>query len=537
VCTLATIVTLATLGERADASPTLGCLRRIARATAGSAQRREHAIARCVNDVLDCPAPLAATAAADTDECLARAGARCRRRLGARDRLVAKARRIGETCAAALGSDGFLGEDGLGYDALAPFCPWLEVREGQSDDALACQAAAIACTENATIGALAPRAVELLARAGVGLADPHGCSASGLCGNGRIDGDEECDEGAANSDAAADACRTTCLTPTAATAASSTTAKTATTAISATAMAATSTAWSKTARCGDGVVADGEDCDDGNRNDGDGCDADCLIEEGACGDGVRHRRGVRRRAAELRTPPRPLPHRLHGALSCGDDVVDPKAGEACEPPGTILCTDECALRLPLADPRARPPAHGDPLAACQRALLRDGLRVATRTRALVGRCVQAIGHCLLDVDDGYDRCAARATRLCDGAAERRDRAVARAASAIDDGCRGPARGTSTMLAAMLRDADGLALGRVAATCPFAGPGTPAMADLVGCVVDNARCLGERLVAQTVPRAYELLSELDGDPEERFACVVDPDELDEGSPSGAFVDGG
>jgi cysteine-rich repeat protein len=536
VCTLATIVTLATLGERADASPTLGCLRRIARATASSAQRREHAIARCVNDVLDCPAPLAATAAADTDECLARAGARCRRRLGARDRLVAKARRIGETCAAALGSDGFLGEDGLGYDALAPFCPWLEVREGQSDDALACQAAAIACTENATIGALAPRAVELLARAGVGLADPHGCSASGLCGNGRIDGDEECDEGAANSDAAADACRTTCLD-----------------AYCGDGVVddgedcddgnqrdgdgCDADCLVEDGTCGDGVVADGEDCDDGNQNDGDGCDADCLIEEGACGDGVVDT------DEECDDGPQnsdTTPDRCRTDCtepSCGDDVVDPKAGEACEPPGTILCTDECALRLPLADPRARPPAHGDPLAACQRALLRDGLRVATRTRALVGRCVQAIGHCLLDVDDGYDRCAARATRLCDGAAERRDRAVARAASAIDDGCRGPARGTSTMLAAMLRDADGLALGRVAATCPFAGPGTPAMADLVGCVVDNARCLGERLVAQTVPRAYELLSELDGDPEERFACVVDPDELDEGSPSGAFVDGG
>jgi cysteine-rich repeat protein len=508
---------------------------RLARTAAAAAQVRAQALARCVDGVIACPAALTGAETAETDACLAQAGGRCRRQLAAVERFAAKAARKCAACAGALGPERFLGDDGLGYDALAPFCPWLEVRDGHPDDALACQAAALACTADETVGMLAPRATELLVRAGVPLMDAHGCSASALCGNGRLDGDEECDDGPANSDAAPDACRTTCLD----------------------------------AFCGDGVVDDGEECDDANQRDGDGCDADCFAEEGTCGDGTvgddeecddGNRRdgdgcdagcsveagtcgdGIVDDDEECDDGPQnsdAIPDRCRTDCtepSCGDDVVDPKAGEACEPPGTILCTDECELRLPLADPRARPPAHGDALAACQRALLRDGLRVATRTRALVGRCVQAIGHCLLDVDDGYDRCFTRATRLCDGAAERRDRAVARAASAIDDECRGPARGTSTTLAAMLRDADGLALGRVAATCPFAGPGTPSLADLLGCVVDNARCLGERLVAQTVPRAYELLSELDTDPEERFPCVVDPDDLDGGSPSGAFVDG-
>jgi len=37
-------------------------------------------------------------------------------------------------------------------------------------------------------------------------------------------------------------------------------------------------------KCGDGVLDDGEQCDDGNSNSGDGCSADCIAEK--CGDGV-----------------------------------------------------------------------------------------------------------------------------------------------------------------------------------------------------------------------------------------------------------
>ncbi|MCB9530358.1 MAG: hypothetical protein H6700_01165 [Myxococcales bacterium] len=61
------------------------------------------------------------------------------------------------------------------------------------------------------------------------------------CGDGVVDADEECDDGDANSDALADACRTNCTL----------------------------------ARCGDGVVDDGEGCDDGNLADGDSCSATC----------------------------------------------------------------------------------------------------------------------------------------------------------------------------------------------------------------------------------------------------------------------
>jgi cysteine-rich repeat protein len=75
-----------------------------------------------------------------------------------------------------------------------------------------------------------------------------------VCGDGVVtSGFEECDDGAANSDTAPDACRTNCLLPT----------------------------------CGDQVVDSSEQCDDGNGESCDGCSAACMIEAGhVCGDGV-----------------------------------------------------------------------------------------------------------------------------------------------------------------------------------------------------------------------------------------------------------
>jgi len=74
---------------------------------------------------------------------------------------------------------------------------------------------------------------------------------AGVCGDGTLNIGEECDDGAANSDSAADACRTAC----------------------------------RFAYCGDGVVDTGEMCDDGNTTGGDGCAADCASDE-TCGNGV-----------------------------------------------------------------------------------------------------------------------------------------------------------------------------------------------------------------------------------------------------------
>ncbi len=71
------------------------------------------------------------------------------------------------------------------------------------------------------------------------------------CGNGEVEGLEECDDGAENSDSRPDACRTDC----------------------------------RQARCGDGVVDSGEPCDDGPQNSDvvpDACRPGCVAP--ACGD-------------------------------------------------------------------------------------------------------------------------------------------------------------------------------------------------------------------------------------------------------------
>jgi hypothetical protein len=74
-----------------------------------------------------------------------------------------------------------------------------------------------------------------------------------LCGNGMVDGEEECDDGSANSDAVPDACRSDCLRP----------------------------------HCGDGVTDGGEECDDGSRlSNTDCCDSNCFARQigRPCGD-------------------------------------------------------------------------------------------------------------------------------------------------------------------------------------------------------------------------------------------------------------
>ncbi len=66
------------------------------------------------------------------------------------------------------------------------------------------------------------------------------------CGDAIVDPDEECDNGAANSDTDPGACRANC----------------------------------RLSRCGDSVTDKGEDCDDGNGWGGDGCTELCVVEDG-----------------------------------------------------------------------------------------------------------------------------------------------------------------------------------------------------------------------------------------------------------------
>jgi MYXO-CTERM domain-containing protein len=71
-----------------------------------------------------------------------------------------------------------------------------------------------------------------------------------ICGDGNVTGVETCDDGAGNSDSAADACRTDC----------------------------------RPAGCGDSVTDSGEDCDDGNVSDADACTSTCTWAPSVDGD-------------------------------------------------------------------------------------------------------------------------------------------------------------------------------------------------------------------------------------------------------------
>lgn len=66
-----------------------------------------------------------------------------------------------------------------------------------------------------------------------------------ICGDGVVEGTEECDDGDENSNTEADACRENC----------------------------------QEAECGDGVEDTGEECDDGNGVDDDECNNDCETNE------------------------------------------------------------------------------------------------------------------------------------------------------------------------------------------------------------------------------------------------------------------
>jgi cysteine-rich repeat protein len=82
---------------------------------------------------------------------------------------------------------------------------------------------------------------------GVGGSGGAGGAAAAVCGNGLLEGTEECDDG--NTDDA-DGCTTDC----------------------------------KLVRCGDGVVQGAEQCDDGNLDDTDACVTGCV--NATCGDGL-----------------------------------------------------------------------------------------------------------------------------------------------------------------------------------------------------------------------------------------------------------
>jgi cysteine-rich repeat protein len=135
------------------------------------------------------------------------------------------------------------------------------------------------------------------------------------CGNGRVDGEEACDDGAQNSNTRADACRTDCTR----------------------------------ARCGDGVVDAGETCDDGNRSEEDTCRNDCTPTPipGRCGDGTINAGEQcddgRRNSDTLSDACRTDCTRAH----CGDGVLD--GGERCDDGNRNdddACHNDCTRAIP-----------------------------------------------------------------------------------------------------------------------------------------------------------------------------------------------
>jgi cysteine-rich repeat protein len=128
-----------------------------------------------------------------------------------------------------------------------------------------------------------------------GLVAAIGCDGSGVesvCGDGAIDGAEECDDGNARG---GDGCAASCLIET-----------------------------TEREICGNAVLEPSEDCDDGNAVSGDGCDPGCAAEQPiTCGNGVRER-----------------------GEGCDDGNLDP--GDGCDPGCAVeeptgLCTPTLAL--------------------------------------------------------------------------------------------------------------------------------------------------------------------------------------------------
>src|SRR5439155_488416 len=164
---------------------------------------------------LRCPGALTGTATGATDPCLGAAAAACGAaltRVGGAERHVEE---MGPRCTVAgrtaISPQAFLGDDGLALERDAPFCP--DLGTASPADASRCQSVALTCQVDAAVRASVPRAAELLGRLGISLDEDGRCLGPPACGNGDIDGDEECDDGDDNSDRLPDHCRTDCTAP------------------------------------------------------------------------------------------------------------------------------------------------------------------------------------------------------------------------------------------------------------------------------------------------------------------------------------
>jgi cysteine-rich repeat protein len=140
-----------------------------------------------------------------------------------------------------------------------------------------------------------------------------GCSATcqtefnTKCGNGQLDGNEQCDDG---NTASGDGCSADCMVEN-----------------GYDCIGSPSTCTVIPPACGDGIVNGDEECDDGNMADGDGCSATCQIETGFTCSG----------AHSVCTP------------LCGNGALDPN--EQCDAgaAANAYCTATCQLRWDVTE--------------------------------------------------------------------------------------------------------------------------------------------------------------------------------------------
>lgn len=162
-------------------------------------------------------------------------------------------------------------------------------------------------------------------------ADLPGTPVYSACGDGLLDAGEACDEGEANSDTEADACRLDCRLP----------------------------------ACGDGVTDALETCDDAGTWGGDGCAAACTVEAGAL-------EAEPNEGWEAATPVELGPEAtVNGSLPAGDldcwSIPVPECGAIeviesgdCEPGLLLSLHDPDGALLAVGSPGADGCAHLDP---------------------------------------------------------------------------------------------------------------------------------------------------------------------------------
>lgn len=92
-------------------------------------------------------------------------------------------------------------------------------------------------------------------------------SLSPICGDGILDGTEECDDGNAED---FDGCTVFCSVESS----------------SSLSFESLESSSVSSLLCGDGILSDNEECDDSNQSNNDGCSILCILEFGICGDGV-----------------------------------------------------------------------------------------------------------------------------------------------------------------------------------------------------------------------------------------------------------